>query len=259
MSTESYNAFTAVTAILNDYEASMINKFDVNVGEGFDLASKKDTTGQMFSSLLPMLLMVFMFTGCMAVAPESIAGEKERGTVATMLVTPMKRSELAIGKILSLGAIAILSGISSAAGTILAIPKLMGASGEEMNAAVYGVSDYAWLALIILSTVLVLISLISVVSAFAKTVKEATTMVTPLMILAMVVGISGMFTSAVKGAFYYYMIPLYNSVQSMIGIFTFSHNPVNIAVTVLSNLVYTCIFVFILTRMFNSERIVFSK
>ena len=34
---------------------------------------------------MPMLLMTFMFSGCMAVAPESIAGEKERGTIATLL------------------------------------------------------------------------------------------------------------------------------------------------------------------------------
>ena len=43
----------------------------------------------------------------MAVAPESIVGEKERGTIATLLVTPMKRSELAVGKVLSLSVIGL--------------------------------------------------------------------------------------------------------------------------------------------------------
>lgn len=76
--------------------------------------------------MLPMLLMLFLFSGCMAVAPESIAGEKERGTIATLLVTPMKRSDLAIGKILALALIALLSGISSALGTVLALPQADG-------------------------------------------------------------------------------------------------------------------------------------
>lgn len=69
-----------------------------------------------FSSMLPMLLMIFLFTGCMSVAPESIAGEKERGTIATLLVTPVKRSHIAIGKIIALSIIALLSGISSTLG-----------------------------------------------------------------------------------------------------------------------------------------------
>ena len=41
----------------------------------------------------------------MSVAPESIAGEKDRGTIATLLVTPLKRTHLAIGKIISLAII----------------------------------------------------------------------------------------------------------------------------------------------------------
>ena len=65
-----------------------------------------------FSSLLPMLLMMFLYSGCASVAPESIAGEKERGTIATMLITPTKRSDIAIGKILALAIIALLSGTS---------------------------------------------------------------------------------------------------------------------------------------------------
>ena len=38
----------------------------------------------------------------MAIAPSAIAGEKERGTIATLLVTPMRRNELALGKVVSL-------------------------------------------------------------------------------------------------------------------------------------------------------------
>ena len=66
--------------------------------------------------MMPLLILVFLFSGCMAIAPESIAGEKERGTIATILVTPIRRSELALGKIFSLSIIALLSGLSSTVG-----------------------------------------------------------------------------------------------------------------------------------------------
>ena len=69
--------------------------------------------------IMPMLMVSFLFSGSMGVAPEAIAGEKERGTMATLLVTPINRAHIAIGKILSLSVIALLSGLSSFLGVIL--------------------------------------------------------------------------------------------------------------------------------------------
>lgn len=166
--------------------------------------------------MLPMLLMIFLFSGCMSVAPEAIAGEKERGTIATILVTPTKRSELAVGKIFALSIIALLSGASSTLGTMLSLPKLMGGV-ETMSAAYYTAADYLVLAAVILSTVL-LVALISIISAYAKTIKEAQTSVMPLMIVVIFLGVTAMFGSGAKSQLVYYCIPLYNSVQAMVGI-----------------------------------------
>lgn len=88
-----------------------------------------------------MLMLIFLYSGCMSIAPDSIAGEKERGTLATMLVTPMKRGNLAVGKILSLGTLALLSGLSSFIGTITSLPKMMGGAMDGMNTAVYGAGN----------------------------------------------------------------------------------------------------------------------
>lgn len=162
----------------------------------------------------------------MAVAPESIVGEKERGTIATLLVTPMKRSELAVGKVLSLSVIGLLGGVSSFIGTMLALPNLMGGAALEddsmtgaMSAAVYSGTDYVLLLFVILSTVLVIIGAISLMSGLAKSVKEAGTMVSPLMIVVMLIGVSTMFGDGAPKEVYWYLIPFYNSVQCMNGIF----------------------------------------
>lgn len=212
----------------------------------------------MFSMMVPMLMMAFLFSGCMAVAPESIAGEKERGTIATLLVTPLKRSHLALGKILSLSVIAILSGLSSFLGTMLSLPKLMG-GGETMNVNVYGITEYAMLLLVILSTVLVIVAVVSIISAFAKNVKEATGWVTPIMIVSMLFGVTTMVESLSKTEPVWFLIPLYNSAQCMSGIFSLEMDMVNIAVTVASNIVYAGIGVVVLTKMFDSEKVMFSK
>ena len=252
------DGYNLVLEILNQYESSLVNKFHVNWNGIYDLATQEDATGSIFSSMMPMLLLIFLFSGCMAVAPESIAGEKERGTIATLLITPTRRGSIALGKIMALSVISLLSGASSAIGTTLSLPKLMGAASEQLTVT-YGVGDYALLGVVILSTVLLLITLISIVSAFAKSVKEAQTYVTPLMIVVILVGVTAMFGGGAKTELCYYLIPVYNSVQCMVGIFAFSASPVLILTAVAANLAVTGLGVFLLTRMFNSEGIMFSR
>lgn len=259
-STTSQSAYMALTSLLDAYEAQLANKFDINAGDQtYDLASEKDTAGTYFASLMPLLLMIFLYSGCVAVAPESIAGEKERGTIATMLITPIRRGDIAVGKILALAVVALLSGASSAVGTVLALPKLMGAASDDLSANIYGLRDYLLLAAVILSTVVLLVTLISILSAFAKTVKEAQTYVMPLMILVMVLGVTAMFGGGAKTELWYYLIPLYNSVQCMVGVFSFSTVVTGVAAALAANAVYTVLGVFVLTRMFNSEKIIFSR
>ena len=258
-STNSSMTFQSVASVLDSMESSLANKFDINnsIDTQFDLTTEEDITGMIFSMMMPMLLMILLFSGCMAVAPESIAGEKERGTIATLLITPTKRSHIAIGKILALSVMALISGASSTIGTLLSLPKLMGGA-VELGGITYTTSDYIMLAAIILSTVLVFITLISIISAFAKTVKEAGTYLTPLMIISMLVGLSGMMGSAVTERALY-AIPIFNSVQCMIGIFSFEADVLNVLITVCANIAFTSLGVFILTRMFNSEKIMFNK
>lgn len=258
--TSSAMAYQAVTGLLDAYEDQMVNKFDVNAGGGaYDLATVEDTAGSIFSMMMPLLLMMFLYSGCAAVAPESIAGEKERGTIATMLITPIRRSHIALGKILALAVIAMISAASSTVGTILSLPKMMGGLTDTVNAAIYGAREYLLLAAVILSTVLVMVTIISLLSAFAKTIKEAQTYAVPFMLLVMLLGISGMFGSSGEQRLWTYCIPLYNSVQCMTGIFSFSVLPTGVAVSLGVNAAVTLAGVLVLARMFNSERIIFAK
>ena len=257
---ESAKLYSVIRGVLDAYEQGMANKFDVNAGgEAYDLASEKDATGQMFAMLLPLLLMTFLFSGCMSIAPEAIAGEKERGTIATLLVTPMKRSALALGKIFSLSAIALLAGLSSFLGTMLSLPNLMAGADSGMDASVYVLSDYLLLLCVILTTVLVLVALMSIISACAKNIKEAGTANAPLMIVSMGVSLSTMFGGDGAKSLGVFCIPLYNSVQCMHGIFSFQYAPEQIVVTMVSNLVYAFLLTWVLTKLFNSEKVMFAK
>jgi len=255
----SSSAYGMIISLLDSYESSLANKFDVNRDiPDADLVTAEDMSATIISSLMPMLMMVFLYSGCGGLAPESIAGEKERGTLATLLVTPLKRGELAAGKILSLCVLSFFSGLITALATIMALPKLMGPAEDMIDAGIYGATDYMFLAFVILSTILLLVALISIISAFAKSVKEATTAIMPLMIIVMLVGVTGMFSDTQTDLVYYF-IPLYSSVQSMSGIFSLNYSAANIATSCLSNLVFALAGGFALTKMFNSEKVMFSK
>ena len=93
----------------------------------------------------------------------------------------------------------------------------------------------------------------------AKNVKEATGWVTPVMIISMLLGVTSMVESLCMTEPVWYFIPLYNSVQSMNGIFSMEPNLVNIIVTVIANVGYAGIGVFVLAKMFDNEKVMFSK
>jgi sodium transport system permease protein len=108
-------------------------------------------------------------------------------------------------------------------------------------------------------TALFFTTILTIVSTYAKSVKEATSLSGPLTIIVMVVGMSGMMATSANTNLWMYLIPIYNSIQSFTGILNDSINIFAIIITVISNLAYIGLGVFLLTKMFNSEKIMFNK
>ena len=255
-SNSSNTGYMLLSSILNEYKDCIRNVFYVNSGNDlYDLATTKDSTGQFVSMILPMLLITMLFSICASVAPDSIAGEKERGTMATLLVTPIKREQLAIGKILGLSIIVVLGGISSFIGAMLSLPFLS-IGQDEIDTSVYSINDYLELFIIVISTVLIMISLTAIVSVLARSIKEASSSMAPLTILVALVGISGMYNQNGSNRLIHYIIPLYNSAQCINEIFLFNGNINHVIITVISNLLYTIILVYILSKLFKNEKII---
>ena len=251
----------ALDAMLSSFEDGMSNRFDINRADSeemrFNQASDESIGAMVWSKLLPMLILMMLFSGVMAIAPSSIAGEKERGTIATLLVTPMRRNELALGKIVSLSSIALLSGISSFIGIALSLPNMVPDAGELSFH--YTASDYLVLLLIIFATVLIMASAVSLLSALAKDVKNAGTMITPFMLVIMLSGLLPMFQDGASQSLAVYLIPFYNSMEVMVAVFLHEMQWSTVLVTLGANVAYTGIAVWGLTRLFNSEKVMFSR
>ena len=110
----------------------------------------------------------------------------------------------------------------------------------------------------ILTTVLLFVSAISVISTLAASVKEATSMVSPMMILVTLVGMSGMLGAGSTPS-WAFLIPVYNSVQCISGIFSHSYEPSSVLIAMLINCSIAVVLVFVLTKLFNNEKVMFKK
>ena len=242
---------------LNIIESNLTNKFDVNNRNdvSYDVASNEDMTIHVITSMLPLLLMTFLFTGCMAICNESIAGEKERGTIATLLITPAKRSHIVIGKLLSLGITGLCSSLVSFIGLILSLPSLL---GTEFSFEAYSFSTICLMLFLIIVTVLMFTTILMIISTYSKSVKEASSYSSPLMIIIMLIGVTNMMNTVSATNSLMYAVPIYNIVQCLIEVFSLSVNPLHFLICIISNMIYIYLGGIVLIKMFNNEKIIFN-
>jgi len=259
-SMESIQADTIMKNHLSEYERALVRKFDVNKllsEDEYDLNTGVDFTVALMMSIVPMLLISLMYQGCMAIAPESIAGEKERGTLGTLLVTPAKRSHMALAKIVSITIFGVLGAIVSFLGMMLSLPRMMAA--EALTISSYSVTEYLLILMVTISTVLVFMSILSIMSAYAKSIKEANSYAAPFLFVCMACGMSSLFTGGALSEYYYYLIPVFNSAQCLASIFNSNASILNFTVTLSTNIVVALVCTGVLAMMFRSEKIIFDK
>lgn len=253
-SAASYTAYDLFLTATEELETSMVNVLDVNK----DVENPDVSTGSsIILSIIPMLVVMLLFSSCASIAPESIAGEKERGTFATLLVTPISRTAIAIGKIISLSLFATLAGLSNFIGMMLGMRNMF-AEEAGMLIPTYGATEYVLLLVLLVSAVLMTISIISVVSAFAKTVKEANSVVGLVTTVAAVSGLLPQFSFITSGMGWR-IIPILGTAVSLNDIFTMNYSVGNVIAACLSNLVVTAVMLVTLSKMFASEKIMFNK
>lgn len=261
-STESSEIYNFVYTNLTFTSATINYNYFINADSDVDynLATQEDMSAQVITMMLPYLLLIFLFTGCVAITSESIAGEKERGTINTLLVTPTKRSHIAIGKIIALSITSLVSASASFLGLLGSLPALLEGSGGDVTLSMYGPLTYGLLFAVMIVTLIFFTTILSIVSTLAKNVKESSQWSSVLMVIVMVLGVSSMAGMGnVPEDFKMYLIPVYNSVQCMSSIFALKINYVNILVTIVSNVIYIGAGVFLLAKMFNSEKIMSSN
>lgn len=222
------------------------------------IVDEEKASGKYLAMLLPFLINIMLFQGAMSLGMDSITGEKERGTLSSMLLSPIKRSEIVFGKLVSLG---ILTGLSAVIYTVCVVIGLQNLSGGEMNGMAglkFTPVEIIQLFVLLIALVYLYVSMVALVAVYARTQKEAGTYVTPLYILVMLGSIMTMFSTGGSKGLHYYAIPIYNGSIAIQNLLVGEITMVQLGLTVGSLAAVALIITAFITKAFNNERVMFN-
>ena len=148
-------------------------------------ANKREQMGALVGGFLPYILLMVCVMSAMYPAIDTGAGEKERGTLETLLLAPLPRSSIVLAKFLMLFTVGLTSALLMVAsmGALLfffaaAIPGDLAQMARSM-----GVLDLAMIALMLVPTSAIFAAILLSISVYAKSYKEAAGLISPLIIV----------------------------------------------------------------------------
>lgn len=161
-----------------------------------NVASTKETFGKLAGGFLPYIFIAFGFMGCMYPAIDLFTGEKERGTIETLLTSPVERWKILFGKM----GVVVLSGLlaSSAAllGLFLSIEVLQIVDEPKILEIVHSILSPQFIGLLylLLTPLVVFFAGVMIpIAIYAKSFKEAQSIITPLNIVMILPAAVGFF------------------------------------------------------------------
>lgn len=215
--------------------------------------------GSMIVSLLPYLIVLWAFQGGMSVVADLVAGEKERGTMETLLVSPVRRAAVALGKIMALMVVCFIGSLTTLAGVFLAATiKIPLTQGLFPTGTSIELTDILLAIVTLLTLVAFFATLMVSITARARNIREAQTylglltfMILMPAVFSQVIGFTGM-----ESAQWVYWTPVLNAAvvlkNLILGSATFSQLwPVWFV-----NLVLASIFLRIAMQLFRREEII---
>jgi sodium transport system permease protein len=189
-----------VTDWLNAYRLAELNLVPEQITplqvEFENTASSKETIGKLAGGILPYLFIAFGFIGCMYPAIDLFTGEKERGTIETLLTTPVPRWKILVGKM----GVVVLSGLLAASlalfGLFLSIEVLDLIQDPQLLEVLHSILTPTFVVMLYMLLVPLTIFFAGImipIAVYAKTFKEAQSIITPLNIVVILPAMVGFF------------------------------------------------------------------
>lgn len=236
--------------------ATLVKPFEVKPE---NVAPPEKVGGNIVGGIIPYLFILLCFTGAMYPAMDLTAGEKERGTLETILCSPVARTDLVLGKFLLVLTTALATVVFSlvSMGTTFVVGRMLLANvAQGFSLPTIDPFGTVTVLAMVLPVAVLFAAVLMAVSLFAKTMKEAQSYVSPLIIVIILPAMMGMLPGVELNA-RLALVPILNlalvSKELVSGVFHWNF----LALIFASTCVYAAAALAFCVRMFNREDVLF--
>ena len=264
-----------VSDIIDDYDDQIRNERlnNLNVDENFinpitvldeDLTTNEEFAGSIIGGILAFLFIVYIMSGSMYPAIDLGAGEKERGTMETLISTNISSVDIIIGKMFSVTSSAVLTAIFSLLG--FAVPLIViflfyGDSIPEnafeiISAIVNPVAIIAMFGLLIPLSIFMGAFMLAV-SIYSKNPKEASLLLGNAVIIFFIPAYVPLINPGIELDLVGSLIPCYSFALHTNALIAGNTDWFLYGATLISNIIYCSIAIYVTYIMFDDEKIIF--
>ncbi|OUD16207.1 ABC transporter permease subunit/CPBP intramembrane protease [Thioflexithrix psekupsensis] len=217
-----------------------------------NLATSQKQSRSHLGGLLPYVLVIMLLVGSFHPAIEVTAGEKEHGTLPTLLSTPVYDVELVLGKYFAI----VLIAIASVTANIIGIASVLffGLGQTDLN---LSFSLLAVIFLILLPLAFLFSAATMSVAVFANSYREGQNLLAPLMIVGMLPALTSLIPD-LELTFTLALLPGFNVAILIKQLLIQPIDPLLIFLTVFSNAVFALFALILITKIFASEPVIFA-
>ncbi len=223
----------------------------------YDIKSKDDFVTSYMLSYAFMFLIMAITVSATYPATDATAGEKERGTLETLLTFPVDNKDIMMGKYLSISISSIVTGLISLVLTAISIPVANNMFKiYDKNPLVLPFSGLLYIFLVVILCSLMVSGLCILVASKCKTFKEAQSALTPITFIsffpAMIASMTGVSNSLIKSA-----IPFLNFTMIYEDVLDGKNCLLNILIMIISSLMIIYLLVKTNIKKYKSEKVLF--
>jgi len=223
-----------------------------------DVASSDSVGRMILSRLLPYFMILAILTGAMGLGAEITAGEKERGTIATLLVSQLSRIEIVLGKFFTVLTVSLVSSLLSAVGLLIGVRFFGGGLTPAGSEATFALSlpSFGWMLVVLVPLAVILSALVIIVGSFARSQKEASTYLMPIYMVIVLVGLISM-TGGVSFEGARFLIPIANALYALQEIIVGDLHFMHLIYTLVANVFCGGLLIAASIQVFKREAVLF--
>lgn len=252
---ENYNNYLGQSYLVNNNID--INKVYNNISYNVNEIKGESIFGNQIILMAITFTIMSITLSSIYTSTDTTAGEKERGTLETILTFPIKRKDLVLGKYL---AISISGLITMIIGIILSIISLY---YVKNNFSIYenvifniNIKTIVLTSIILLTYTFFISGVCITIASFTKTFKEAQSSLTPISLITCVPMFLEILNINITNGLSF--IPIINHTIMVDNILTGTINISNILITIISSIIYIILLLIFINKMYKSERILFN-